>query len=176
MSFLINPYQVVPSGTWQTEFTGGLNANGTGLNGVNYHYVIGQAAMSISGSKVRITFAGPSSGEACKTSACYIAQLSGDGPTQVTMDGGTGAIEVAAGATKLSDEITFALDQTKDLYISWYFNDASKDDYRQNFSSPNGNVFVYVKTAADDSANPTNSSGYAAQGKEVLVSLLEVFA
>ncbi len=166
------------SHVWHDSFVSTLNANsGGGLNGTNAHIVIGAAALSTSGSKIRITLKGSTAGEGSKTSACYIQQPSGAGPTQVTMDGGTTSLEVAAGATKLTDEITFAVDETKDLYISWFFNDASKDGARQNFSSPNANCQVFFKTAADDSANPTNTSGYSSSNPfEFIIDKVEVFS
>lgn len=168
------PLELPPS-TWQTSFVGTLNANSGSLGTLNLKIGLLANVCTVSGSKIRFTLIGPTT-ENCKTTACYIQQAGGAGPTQVTFNNGTGALVIPQNGMIVTDEIVFAFDKTLPFRLTWYVNDAAQDDMRQNFSTPNAGSSYFFVGGADDSADPLNVSGYTHSDPiEALIGLIEVY-
>ncbi len=172
---------VKPAGVWQTTFGPiTLNSNSSDFGGGNNIRMYFTAAqLSTSGSKVRITFNASSAANTTITS-CYVghaALVDGGGDfdgtqVRVTFDGGSSSTTITANTSKVSDEITYTVDETKPLYVSMFFNGgAGTGTMRQNFATPT--TLRYTKAGSDESA-VTDVSGYATASVDMCISLIEV--
>lgn len=96
-----------------------------GSGGISYRMMIPASAISASGRFVKITFDGFTTAYTSTISKAYIGHQSGsyysfDGnQKQITFNGGSASALIASGGVT-SDEIEFALDETKNLIISIY--------------------------------------------------------
>lgn len=141
---------------WSTSWS--IADLATGSSGGNAGYLnrqlIAASLLTTSGSKGRITLNHNSVDY--KISGCYIGHQasSGDpydfdgGQVKVTFDSGADGCTISAGVDKVSDEITFALDETKAIVISYYVSDAAFDDFPYQNSVANAtNYYAALRWA-----------------------------
>lgn len=156
-----------------------LNANQTGWGGYTIIARFGAAALSTSGSVIRLRFVPVTSGNNVTIGACYVGHAAGAGDaydfdgTQVAVTvSGSGSFALTAGGSAVtSDNITYALDETKDLLIA--MNMSATADLRRN-TSTGSNYNMYFKAASAD-ASTTNKSGYTpAANQSYVVDQIEV--
>lgn len=155
-------------GTWFETFAQALTLDSGGWNGYNLRDVFANTSLSRSGSRVRVTFEASAAGGGMVVSGCTIghAALSGDaydfdgGQVPLTFDGGNAGFTIAQGATKLSDAVDFALDESKSLIVAMHFSGASAVRY---INIGNGH---YYKAAANEVA-VSDVTGYSAGGNGV---------
>jgi parallel beta-helix repeat protein len=116
------------TGTWSTTYSVSLGTDGTlggGTTDSNIRNVYTATNLTTSGTKVRFTFQAHSAqttiisdaaiGERDGTSDDFVSS-----PTRITFDGGSTGCSIEAGATKVSDEITFTIDETKSYMVSMW--------------------------------------------------------
>lgn len=163
------------SGEWVTSFSTTFSSDSAGWNGYNYRNIVAAASLSQSGSKVRLTLEAGAGG-ATVIDGCYIGHAAavGDaydfdgGQMQVTV-GGNAAFTIAAGASVVTDEIAFALDETKNLILAMHFNGVTT--LRGAALGSSG----YYKSAANETAT-ANVTGYSSDGNVTrVVNKIEVF-
>lgn len=139
--------------------------NNSGDNaGYTYVQTIAAAIIPRDGSSVVVTFESGSS--TLKVSGAYIGEQAGSGdaydfagtPTQITFDGGAAFFEISSGSTKASDQITFAVDETKTYLVAFQMSDAGKG-YMKQTNDDSQNTNCYYKNAGTDAAT-VNKSGY----------------
>lgn len=171
------------SGAWVTTFSQALTGNNLGWNGFNLRNVINAAQMAESGSKVRLTLEGAAVGagaEDTQIASMWIQHAAGAGdaydmeaaPTQVTVSA-SGSFVISIGTTVVTDEITFALDESKALVIAMYFNNSAKDVVRQATAVTGASS--YFRSAADEGST-ANVTGYTANaGILRVINKIEVF-
>lgn len=116
------------SGDWTTTYSyGGAWTQSTVAAKTHARDIVAAADISTSGNTIRITLKGHST-TAYDILGCSIVERSGtsdDGtttPTRITFDSGSSSTTVQIGTDKVSDEITFALDETKTYLLHIFFN------------------------------------------------------
>jgi hypothetical protein len=145
---------------WTTTFAQSLNFDNAGWNGFNMRQVIDNTLLSTSGTHTRMTLEASSAG-GCSIDAMYIghAALAGDaydfdgGQVQVLV-GASGSFSIGAGSTVVTDDIAFALDETKNLVIAAHFNATSA---LRSHALVNANN--WFKSAANETST-ANVTGY----------------
>lgn len=164
-------------GDWTDTFaTELLVSNQGGWAGNNLRIVLSASILSTSGTTVRITMKA-STLAGCSIDAAYIGHqaLAGDpydfdgGQVAITVSGSP-SFTIGAGAFAVSDPITFALDETKNLVLAFHFDTTS--DVRSGSVS---GISGYYKVAANETAT-SNVSGMTFDGTFYgkLVSRIEV--
>lgn len=171
------------SGSWQTTFSQTLNAR-VYAGFATYMLIqrIDAALLSVSGSKVRITFEANTT-DPWDIEHCYIGQrdtggdawdqLASPAPTRITFSGGSNGFSLSAGQTIRSDEITFAFDHTASHLIS-------VDNGNTGTTAPRGigtlaGAVTYTKVA-DGEATTQNRSGYGTGASALFgINKIEVF-
>lgn len=154
-----------------------LGSDENGWAGYTVRTVIAASVLQASGSKVRLTMQGPGS-EKSTIVALYIGHAASmgdaydfDGNQVPVTYGGLSSWVINAGATIVSDEITFALDKTKPLILSMYIEDTSFDTLRYGTIA---NIGSYYKgTPGTSEAATTNVSGYSAYSSLFVVKRIE---
>lgn len=165
------------SDTYSTTANPSLTANAAGYGGYSSRERIPASAITVSGDRVRITLTPPTTGNNCVLDDVWIGHA-GTGPNfdgtqvRVTFSGGaTGVTLTAGGPSVLSDAITYALDETKDLIVALDYGATS--DVR-NSSSATGYI-SYQKAATSGESGSTAVTGYASNASFlVAVDLVEV--
>jgi hypothetical protein len=164
--------------TWSVSFDETLDSDSSGFGDYTIRQVVLASDIAISGSAVRLRIVAPATG-GMVIGSCYIGHKAAGGdvwdfestPTQVTFNGGSAGLTLAAGAASVfSDEIAFALDETKDLIVSFYFS--STTTIRR---STVGTTASYYYKATSDAAT-VNASGYTSAGSNThaVFDLIEV--
>lgn len=176
---LAAPAVAAAAGSWQQTFAKTLNADEGSWNGYTLRQPVPAASISVSGTKMRTTFEGGSV-EGVTLSAVYFQEAAAAGdafdfattPVQVTFDGGSGSVVIGAGASKLSDEITVTVDETKSYVFAFFINGGTgSDTVRRVSDSGNG----YYKLGND--VTTVNATGYSpASLTFYLINKIEVFA
>lgn len=167
------------AGVWVTSYSVALNIDSANWNGNNLRQFVNSSQTTESGSKVRLTLQAGSGAEGAAISEMYIghAAASGDswdfdgGQVQVTV-GGLTAFTVPAASEVVTDEITFAFDDTKHFLIACHFNNSSHDTVRgRNATS---SVNVYFKAAASE-VSVSDVTGYSTTASAIrLTNKIEV--
>jgi flagellar capping protein FliD len=116
---------------WVTSLSQSLGMNSTGWSGFNMRQLIPASALSTSGSKVRLTLTSSTAG-GCSVDGAYIGHAAGSGDpydfdgTQVAVTVGSSAsFSISANSSVVTDEIVYALDETKNLVLAVHFNTTS---------------------------------------------------
>lgn len=127
--------------------------------GYSYRTVIPSSFLRYSGSKIRVAFQASTSGPMTITNAYFGHKGAGsmdfDGNQIQLLFGGSGSVTIPAGGMVFSDEMTFALDRTKDIVISQY---SSGTNYQlESTVYPSGIIGAY-KSGSD--AATTTVTGY----------------
>jgi hypothetical protein len=152
-----------------------MSSDITGWNGYTIRQYIPASKLSTSGSKVRIRLVAAAAAQTV-IDACYIGHRNASGDpydfdgtqVQVLFSGATGVTLTAAGASVVSDAITYALDEAKDLVIAFHFSGPSS--IRQGTDT--GSTYYY-KSAVNEAAT-ANVTSYTASGNRAIVDLIEV--
>lgn len=147
----------------------------TGRNGYNIRQAYPASHVTRSGTKIRVLLRGPTSGSVGLTGVTIGHRASsGDAwdteatPVAITV-GSSASFSLAQDVSTWSDWITFNLDETKAIIIS--FHVATGDNVRiANGTAPTG--FVYYTKAAASEIGTSNVSGYGT-GFDGVVFLVE---
>lgn len=178
-SFIINPYNVVPAGTWTETFSQALDLDSGGWSLSNGRMIIPASLLSTSGTKFRLTMEAASA-EDMKISNAYFGHSSGVGydftgnQVRVTV-ASSGTFTVPAGTSVVSDEISYAVNEATAVVLSWISDDGTKDGMR----GKNGIVGTITgfKALGVDEASDTSVSGYTDVSERVsFINRIEVFA
>ena len=156
-----------------------LATNQTGFTNYNHRMRVAGSQLSANGSAFRLTLAGVSSGTAAAISGMYAGHKAAAGDAydfdgtqvQVTV-GGNASFSVAAGATVVTDWITYAFDETKDFVVAFH---TSSGDIRCRANVDAANFDWWTKTGSTE-VSTANVTGYTQSGAYDfgLVSLIEV--
>jgi len=137
-----------------------FNSNEVGWFGYTIRVLIPASELLVSGGPTRITLEA-SAGGSCNFGACYVGHGASSGdvydfestPVQLTV-GGSGNFTILAGATAVSDDIAFTLDETKPLLVAGYF---PTNPTVLRYVAYTG-MASYYKNASD--ASTQNATGY----------------
>lgn len=165
------------AGVWVTSFSQTLNIDSANWNGNNLRMCIFAAVLTQSGSKTRLTLQSGSGAEGAAISEAWIGHQSGSDQwdagtlTQITVGAST-SFTIPANTSVVTDEINFALDETQDIVVTFYFNSAANDTLRGR------NLVVstisYFKAAASE-ASVGDVTGYSGTNQGLrLISTIEV--
>jgi len=154
-----------------TSYSVTLGSNSAGSN-TTFRFVIAASAITVSGSKIRLTLQGHAAGT---INDVFFGQKASSGdaydfettPTRITFNGGSSSVATINGAI-VSDVINFTLDETKDHVISVYQSGTVTTKF---FASAGSS---YAKAGSD--AATQNATGYSTNSgvNGVAVSLIEV--
>lgn len=143
--------------------------------------VIDAAQISTSGSTVRVTFVAGAS-EGVTIDGAYIGHQAGagdiwdfdGGQVRITFNGGSNGVTIAANDTATSDEISFSLDETKNLVVATGIaNNTSSDTVRRATSATGFNSTN--KASANGEEGTTDVTGYSSNpSQRDLVGKIEV--
>jgi hypothetical protein len=176
-------YNGASTGSWVTASNWASNdgAAGSSFQTHTVRMIINGSALTRSGSKVRITME-TTSATSVTLQKCYIGQQASSGdtydfasaPTQITWDGGSSGFTGDINAGKVSDEITFAIDETLNYIIAFRFTSVAGTNLVSETSTSN-QTQVYYKAAVDD-VTTVNATGYTLWSEDVVaITLVEVF-
>lgn len=165
------------AGIWTTTGLWGADLSSTGWDGFTLRNRIHSTVLP-TGSKIRLTFTAAASG-GFSIDAAYVQfrNTAGDlydfttTPIAITFSG-LSNVTVTAGNEVVTDEITIAIDGTKDIVVAVHF------DATSSIASLSNPLLVswmegYYK-AADDAAT-VDASGYTSGEFEYLITKVEVF-
>ena len=132
-----NPTALVPdTHHWETAFWCNPASDSAGWNAFTLRQFIPAASVLKSGSKIRVKVQGGST-EGATFDAMYIGpsdtlgdDYDMDGTQQQILWAGIGGKAVGISEVATSDELTFTLDETKDMVLTAHFTDASHDIVR----------------------------------------------
>jgi hypothetical protein len=150
----------------------------SGWDGYTARQVIPASALDYSGDTIRVSMAYYNADWAF--AKCYIGHQADSGDdydfdgnqVQLLFSTNPGATVSSGGLT--SDEIAFELDSTKNLIVSFYFDDAAKDTIPIN-DEQTGYAVPY-KSGVDDAAT-TDATGYTnVAGRQALIEKIEAEA
>lgn len=168
-----------PISSTSTTWSDTLDRNSVGWPNYNIRLRIGNSLISTSGTQVRLRLRGPSSGAALAVDALTIGHKAASGdeydfattPTAVTV-GGSASFTVGVNAEVLTDWITFALDETKDLIVAAH---TVSGDLRTKSGGSSATLDVWSKAGASE-ATTANVAGYSQAGSAdmALVDRIEV--
>ena len=135
--------------------------------------------ISTSGSKIRVTLQ-ENTGIAYKIADLYVGHKAASGDNydfdgnqvRVTFNGGGTGCSVNASETKVSDEIVFALDETKDLILSYYGTDTSFDDWP--YTNGVTTKVYYMSGHTSDVATSDMSGMTTINNQDMLIKTIEV--
>ncbi|SMQ65822.1 hypothetical protein SAMN06295905_1325 [Devosia lucknowensis] len=153
-----------------------LNNDPFGFAGATVKQLVGASVLTTNGSRVRVTVQGSASG--LTISGLYIGNRDTAGDswdalslTPITF-AGVGSLTLGANQSIVSDWITFALDETKDLIFSFH---VSANDFKQLATGLSGSDYNrFYKVSANEAA-VANASGYTATaGTLALIRQIEV--
>lgn len=154
-------------GTWQTTFNAtAMDSSDSGWGGYTIRQVLSAAQITVSGSKIRVTVEaepGATGSGGITIDKLYVGHKAAAGDAydfagdqvQILFSGGASVALTTNSLQVVSDEATFAIDETKSLLVSAFFSGV-------------GHLGVDTGTPADsyyisgDSAATTNTSGYTA--------------
>lgn len=164
-----------PIVTQTTTASATVSTSDAGWSGAGIRQVIGNAQISTSGSKVRVSFRAGTSAPLNITGAkighkgAGAHQFAGD-QVALTFAGGSASGSVAANGTLVSDWVTFSLNEASDLVAAFIIGGSSSALY--NTGAQTGWT-AYDKPAGSDALD-ANPSGYTNSWTAVCVSLIEV--
>ena len=154
----------------ETVADGSWDATGSGFANWGIRVVIDAAQISTSGSTVNVTFVAGTGSDGFSIAGAYIGHAAGAGDAydfdgnqaQITFDGGSGSVTIAASGTKKSDDISFDLDETKNLIIAvGIANDTGNDEIRDQTSATGFDT--YQKSGGNGEESTTDVTGYSKQ-------------
>ena len=155
--------------SWYTSYNQGSSwTYGNNGQNMNFRMIYSASDITMSGSKIRLTIKAHNS-QSCPIAGVSIGERSGStvgmvsSPTRVTFDGGSSSVNVAAGVDKVSDEIDFVVDETKQ-YLVHIFQNQGGNNYcayaytggRYYIASSNDDTMVQTPTGY----NTSQTSGY----------------
>lgn len=171
--------QISPSNATTNTWTNSLNNNTTGWANFNVRLRVGAAVLTTSGVAVRLTMKGVSSGSTLSISGMFVGHRAASGDvydfdgTQVRVTvGGSNSFTVAAGATVVSDWITYSLDEARDLVLSYY---TTSGDMRTLTGGSSTNLDLWSKSGTSE-IEVSNVTGYTqSSGSDIaLIDRIEV--
>jgi len=149
---------------WVVTFSQTLDLDSLDWNGYNMRQVIEAAALSQSGTKVRLTLQA-ANGQGAQIGAIYLGHKAASGDpydfdgnqVQVTV-GASPTFTITAGTSVVTDPVVFTFDNTKDFIVAIYLNNSAADDVRgRNVVT---NAMNWYKSTANETAT-SNVTGYA---------------
>jgi len=170
------------AGGWTTVFNQTLTTERNGL----YTYCVRQVieaslwSPAVTGTKIRITVKASGS-NAWTLTEMFIQEQAAAGdawdyaatPTRITWDGGNnGFAPISGGATKLSDEVTFAFDGTRDYVIGWDNSQTAGQGSMAALATLAG-AQGYEQIIDGDAAT-VNASGYSPAGAPSLEAITKI--
>lgn len=165
---------VAASGTWQTAWELVLGTESGGLSDWSMRTVIPAVDISLSGSLIRLTFAGTTASGSTIIDHASIMERSGAtgggvaSPVEILFSGGSGRT-IAQGSSAVSDSLAFSLDETKDYLVT------------VDIGSANGGLRVvgsgesYIANGYDGYAVQSGAA-YGSNGSTWVITKIEVFA
>jgi hypothetical protein len=169
------------SGSWITTYNQTAPwIYGTNSSSMNFRMIYSGSDLTMSGSKIRLTIkahnahaqtlSGVSIGERNGTTIGTVGT-----PTRVTFDGGSSSVTISAGIDKVSDEIDFEIDETKQYLIHVFQNEGDSGDYA--YASASSGRY-YLDTTNDDTLVQTPAGYNTSQITEYksYVSKIEIFS
>ena len=162
-----------------TRATLTFSSNDPGYTDHNHRVRFGASELSTSGTAFRLTLYGPSSGTALSVTGMRAGHKASSGDaidfdgTQVAVTvGGSATFSVGAGATVVTDWITYALDETKDFVVAFHTNGG---DIRRRANVDATNYDWWTKGGATEVAT-SDVSGYFENGSSdmAMVGRIEV--
>lgn len=164
-AYVISTGVIVVEPSWDTSTSNQENAC--------TRMVISASNLLLSASVVTINFdATQSPSESLRIDNAYIGhQGAGDdydfdgSQARITFNTGSNGFVISSGASITSDEITVALDSSKDLVISFDWTNNS-DNTGSFINSGATGYHRYVKAGANPDASTTNPSGYSDGGSD----------
>lgn len=155
-------------GIWVTSFSQSFDTDSVSWANYSCRQVIDASILSTSGTKVRLTFRAGNSQNMKVDHVSIVEQDSGaDGkaaPTEVLFSAASG-FDCAAGAEIVSDELSFAIDESKSYLVIWDFSsDSSKDDMRKK-TGLTGRTHYYK--GSTDSYSSQTVTGFTTVSSEV---------
>jgi hypothetical protein len=159
-------------GSWQTTFSLALPEEGN-LNDFSLRTIIPAGSISLSGASIRVTWNSSSGGNLIVEHASIVER---DGstengttaPTEILFSGVSG-FTISASSTKVSDTLTYSLDETKDYII---ISDLGATGHTFFLT---GTGQTYFKSGSD-SYNVQSPAGFSLLGNTYVVGKVEVFA
>jgi len=156
------------------------DAVSTTWSGSNLRIVISSFLISNNSDKTQLKLMGYA-GYTWSFTDCFIGYQASSGdpydfdgtPVRVTF-GGANNVSVDANGV-FSDSIDFSIDLSKNLVISFYFNDSSYDDIPQLVNVTISGVQCYSYFGANEAGNVDASSGYTIQPIGRLFCVAEIF-
>ncbi len=162
--------------SYETAFTGVVTGQWTDGLSRNYRNVIPSNTSAVDGTKIRITVQASSSGGGGTITEATIGPMTTGGvfdsaPTAITWDSGSASVTVAQGATKVSDEITFAFSKGQRYGIHIYTTDR---DFV--FDSTNGLGMYGMSNTSSSEATTLSPAGLTFNADLTgFVSLFEIY-
>ncbi len=158
--------------------TGSWTYENNGAN-MNFRMIYSGSEMNMSGSKIRLTI------KAHNTQNQYIGGVSiGERngstigmisvPTRVTFDGGNSDVTILAGVDKVSDEIDFEIDETKQYLVHVFHNAGASSYYAYAYTGGR----YYIVSNNDDTMvqTPTGYNTSQVSGYTGFISKIEVYS
>lgn len=167
--------------SWQVSWVQAHNITSTGWNGFNLRQVVPASLITISGDKIRVTLGGGSL-EPAAIDSCWIGHPSTAGGAdaydfdgnQVQLKLATAtSFEVPINTLLLLDEVSFNLDETKNLILAAHFSNSAKDNVGARAIA---GYTVYSKSAADETATSDVSTYTTGSNALRLIEQVEVYA
>ena len=168
-------------GQWLVAAEGSADSNDVNNAGVTLVNSISAAAMLYSGSKFRLTLTPPSTGNNSNIGAMYAGHVGAgdlydfDGTqVQVTVAGSGTITLTAGGAVVVTDEITYAIDETKAFVVAFQFPSTPASDIRYK-ASPLSGWTAYYKSSVQEAATTDKTTYSTSSGSNTVVTKIEVF-
>jgi len=153
---------------------------GTDWVGFNLRIVISSSLISGDSEETQLHLFGIS-GYTWSFTDCFIGHQASSGdpydfdgtPTRVTFGGNNGA-SVDENGLK-SDSISFSIDSSKNLVVSFYFNDSATDDIPRTNDGAVSGVQCYHYSGSNEAGVADATSGYTSQPAGRLFCIAEIF-
>lgn len=169
--------------SWQSVISATLSGDNNGWNNFTLRETIAPADLvDLTGSQIRLTLrAGNAEGLTVTKarigleSGATNSNQYGAAPTVITFAGGSTSAVILAGASVVSDAITFSYTGTAGIVIALYFNGGGSSDMIRT-GSIGTNAGIARWKAGDEVDTVGALSGYTSLGAYGSISNLEVFA
>lgn len=152
---------------------------GTNSASMNFRMIYSGTDLKMSGSKIKLTIkannsvsqtlAGVSIGERSGSTISTVST-----PTRVTFDGGSSSVTIAANVDKVSDEIDFEIDETKQYLIHVFQNEGASGDYA--YAYVGGRYFIASGTDDTMTQTPTGYNATQISGYTGYISKIEIYS
>lgn len=168
-----------PPAGWSTAFSKALSTSTFLGANINVRQLITSSNLSLGGTKVRVTLQAGSTGSATIDHAeighadASVNPWNFDGgQVAVTFASGSAGVTISTNTSVLSDEITFTVDNTKNLIIAVHLSSSSAIETKSSVTG----ATAYTKSSSASEVSTSTVTGYTSTASAVyLVNLIEVF-